>query len=160
MFKVVTGDLFRSRADVLVHGANCCNKMASGVAGIVLKLYPEAVDVDRRTVSGDKTKLGNYSEWHGNHAYYKQPITVINAYTQFYPGPDARLEAIDRVFAKIAIDFKDNSISFPAIGSGIGGLRIEMVFELMQKHFNEHPKDVTLYLVDSDHIDKLKDHLK
>jgi len=71
--------------DIIVHGANCFNTMASGIAGEISRRFPEAVEADKKTVAGDRAKLGHYTfakvNGRGEHQFY-----ILNAYTQYEFG--------------------------------------------------------------------------
>lgn len=63
--KVVTGDLITlaidGHFDVIVHGCNCHHAMKSGIAGQIVKDFPQADAADKKTNKSDPTKLGKYS---------------------------------------------------------------------------------------------------
>ena len=48
--------------DIIAHGCNCFCTMGSGIAPQIAKAFPEAYDVDQKTVKGDKKKLGVFTE--------------------------------------------------------------------------------------------------
>jgi len=60
MIAEIEGDIFKTdpRTRIIVHQANCFNTLAdgtaSGIAGIIGKLYPEAKAADAKTEKGDK----------------------------------------------------------------------------------------------------------
>ena len=123
--RIQTGDLILSanmgHYDVIVHGCNCFHVMGAGIAAQIARYFPLAEITDKKTRFGDPFKIGTYSHclqltssgtW----------ITIINAYTQYQPGPDARLQAIESSFALIAQHFSHLRIAYPKIGCGIGGL--------------------------------------
>lgn len=72
---------------ILVHGCNCFNNMGAGLAKTISKQWPLADKVDKSTLMGDKTKLGNYS-----YANVEPNVMVINLYTQYRYGHGLRLE--------------------------------------------------------------------
>lgn len=126
MIKYVKGDLFTTKADVIVHGCNCLHTMGAGVAAIVKRDYPEAYQADRKfSKFGDPDKLGSYTKWSGPHVLYNnQIITIVNLYTQFFH--DAALKPFDytafvKGFKKVLEDFPDAAIALPKIGAGLAG---------------------------------------
>lgn len=109
--------------DMIVHGCNCHHNMSGGIAAQIAKRYPAALEADLDTTYGDKRKLGTIRIARIN---YRQEI--INAYTQFYPGADARLKAIRlamREVNELAKMWPGVKVGIPAIGCGIGGLKLE-----------------------------------
>ena len=113
--KTIKGDLIKlalvGEFDVLLHGCNCFNTMGAGIASQIRQVFPEAFRSDLATIKGDKNKLGTYS------FAVSRGIIVVNCYTQYDYGTDKMnvdYEAIDKVMAKIAIDFKDKRIGIPS----------------------------------------------
>ena len=151
MFKAVTGDVFSAEVDVLVHGCNAFHAMHSGVAGIVRREYMGAINEDYATAKSDENKMGTYSFWTGPHARLPgRTITICNAYTQFDYGRNkvhADYNAIKWVMQKIAEDFKDKVIGFPAIGCGLAGGLMSTVLDIFLEVFKKSSVDATLYLL-------------
>ena len=48
--------------DIIIHGCNCFNTMGGGIAREIRERYPEVSTVDSKTVSGDYSKLGNWTK--------------------------------------------------------------------------------------------------
>jgi len=110
MIKLITGDIFEQNIDVLLHGANCCNAMYSGIAGQIRKLLPEAIIADEATKSGDRKKLGTYSFARITKPNYSpcKIKYVVNGYCQFEPRTDIRAcnyEATYRVLEAVRNSF-------------------------------------------------------
>ena len=89
--------------DVIVHGCNCFNTMGSGIAKQIRENFPDAFDVDDKTVRGDKNKLGSFTvaritHWSVVPALFQgsdpflvpelQVFYVVNAYSQYEYGRD------------------------------------------------------------------------
>lgn len=149
MIKEIKGDLFKSDADVIVHGCNCFCAMGAGVALQVIKMYPDAYyEVDAKTKQGDKEKLGTYSKWVGKHFFKDKEITIVNAYTQYTANPWVKpldYEALEKVMIKINQDFKDKTIAMPKIGAGLAGGDWEKISEIINKVFGE--KEILIYVL-------------
>lgn len=142
--KIIKGDLLelakQGKFDYIMHGCNCFHKMASGIAGQIAKEFPTAVIVDNTTIAGDIKKLSNYSKAHiaiikDTPVYFE----IINAYTQFRPGPDFNLPALDLVLYKFyhkeiaSADKKIVKLGVPWIGCGIGGGDVKQVKPIFTK---------------------------
>ena len=120
--KKVTGNLLdmfdNGDFDTIVHGCNTMHAMDGGIAYQIAKRYPEAAAADRDCWLG----LGFYS----TAAVLRDPLhmgLIVNAYTQKYPGRDARLFSVVKAFRRL----KENGhlkgrVGIPMIGAGIGGL--------------------------------------
>ena len=137
--RTVTGNLLdmfdNGDFDIIVHGCNCHNNMGGGIAAQIAKRYPKVQNADLDTVCGDESKLGTVVPvWMSNRwlRWIKKPRIVVNAYTQFHPGADARIEAVRAAFIDLADwarreNLEHLSFGIPAIGCGIGGLTWEEV---------------------------------
>lgn len=115
----VWGDLIKDAKnyDAIIHGCNCFNVMGAGIAAQVQKVFPEAYKVDQETTAGDESKLGSFT----SARISKYNLTVINAYTQYYPGANANYTAIEMALVKINENFKGKKVAIPMIGAGIAG---------------------------------------
>lgn len=82
MVKEVVGDLLADfkagKVNVILHQANCFHTMKSGIAGAIVRQYPEAEKADNKTLLGDKNKLGTYSV-----ATIDKIGRIVNIYSQF-----------------------------------------------------------------------------
>lgn len=120
--KIVKGDLLdmfnKGQFDAIVHGCNCFNTMGAGIALQIKMRYPEAYHVDLQTESGSRKKLGTIS------TAKCVPGTIINAYTQYYPGHnplDENYTAIDQCMRVISNVYKGERVGLPLIGAGLAG---------------------------------------
>ena len=147
--KIQVGDLFKAKEDVLVHGCNCFNVMGAGIALQVVKMYPGAYyEADMYTIRGDKAKLGTYSAWTGNHFFYDQRITIVNAYTQYYANPNTKpldYEALGMVMRSINNQFPTESIAMPKIGAGLAGGNWDRILIILNSVFLNRD-NVTVYI--------------
>ncbi len=108
--------------DVIVHGANCFHEMSGGIAKVIARAFPEALEADRQTGKGDRGKLGTIT-WaeveRGGHSF-----AVVNAYTQQDYRGGGRLvdyDAVEDAFAAVARQFPGARIGYPMIGAGMAG---------------------------------------
>ncbi len=128
--------------DVIIHGCNCFNAMASGIAREIAMKIPEAKMADNMYVEADEfDKLSNFS-----YAPFRNRIgkigIVINLYTQYQPGKDLRMEALVLGFKKLSRKIltmgDDVRIGIPLIGCGIAGGNWELVGPLLEKIMSAH----------------------
>ena len=127
--KYINGNLIElannGEFDIIVHGCNCFNIMGAGIALQIKNNFPSAYLVDQQTIKGLKKKLGSYSV--GSYSVGKpfmrscKILRVINAYTQYQPGPNVDYSAIQQVFEKLATVYHDKKFGIPKIGAGIAG---------------------------------------
>lgn len=137
--KQITGNLLDKFDDgdfqIIVHGCNCHNAMDGGIAAQIAGRYPKVEATDTATYQGDISKLGTIQlVWLSQRwlSWFFMPKIVINAYTQYDPGRDGNLLAIEQTF--LAIEkliynkgWTDMKIGIPAIGCGIAGLEWSQV---------------------------------
>lgn len=121
-----SGDLLElARAgefDLIIHGCNCFCNMGAGIAKDIKQQFPQAYAADLATLSGDREKLGSYSQVLYQNGECK--VIIVNAYTQYNwrgKGVKADYAAIKNVFEKIACDFAGLRIAYPLIGAGLAG---------------------------------------
>ena len=144
----VTGDLIEMAKngdfDVIVHGCNCFNTMGAGIALQIKNKLPGAALVDSETVRGDSSKLGNMTV-SVHTSDFNTKYWVINAYTQFFPGPNFDIEALKSVVKQIKMNFPECRIGFPLIGCGIGGGHWPEVRRVLRRlHEGQKGIDVTI----------------
>lgn len=128
------GDLLKAACsfnliNIFAHGANCWSTMGSGIAGAIARDFKALRDADANDPRGPDQRLGGMS-------YAFDPSNGTwgaNLYTQFYPGPNARMpsviSSVQTLFEQvheIVEATKDEVVyvGFPAIGCGIGGLNL------------------------------------
>lgn len=131
MIKTVKGDIFAFLAQPeytgMVHGCNCQHTMGAGIAGIVAKRFPSAFVADLKTPKNHPYKLGTIST--GNVFTGGKYKIVINAYTQFLPGSNGDILAIEHamhtICSLVKVMEEKQNILIPQIGCGIAGLSWE-----------------------------------
>ena len=130
MIKVIeNGDIFAIKANAFCHGVNTKGIMG-GLAGEVEKRFPDLAHLYRsmcelRQLDGGDILPVLFDKW-----------WIYNLVTQIEPGASASLELIEQAFSKMIAHAEEHSvksINVPKIGSGIGGLIWDDVFDVMQK---------------------------
>ena len=124
--KSIKGDLIHlakeGEFDLIVHGCNCFCTMGAGIAKQIRTQFPLAWEADLATESGDKSKLGSYSQACINTPSGK--LYVINAYTQYHYSGDGVLvdyDALEKVFTALKNQFSGLRMGYPKIGAGLAG---------------------------------------
>lgn len=125
--RIIQGDLVEMAVkgdfDVVIHGANCFQTMGSGIALQLRKVFPLIASADGMTGYGDIFKLGDYS-YAVEEARNAHQFIIVNAYTQYHPGPDFHAWALQSVLyklCKVRHLNKQTLVGVPWIGCGIGG---------------------------------------
>lgn len=138
----IQGDLIKlaqaGSFDVIVHGCNCFHTMGAGIAGQLAKACPDVLDVDRRqSIFGDNEKLGGFTSVRVPRENGTD-LVIVNAYTQFRPGPFVDYQAVRGAFHNIAHTFPDAHIAYPKIGAGIGGGDWDIIKHAIDWHLRAH----------------------
>lgn len=128
------GDLLKAACsfnliNIFAHGANCWSTMGAGIALHIGNNFPALREVDANDPRGPEQRLGGMS-----YAFdHSKGVWGANLYTQFYPGPNARMpsviSSVQTLFEQvheIVEATKDETVyvGLPAIGCGIGGLKL------------------------------------
>lgn len=148
--KEVDGDLVEMFAndefDVIIHGCNCFHAMDAGIAWQIEQKYPEVGFYDKLYSNhGDINKLSDHTVAIVPTGKDKAG-SIVNLYTQFYPGPDFRLNALDLGFYKLSHRLtKDVRIGIPLIGAGIGGGDWDEIKPIIDNHMKFHNVTVVKY---------------
>jgi len=124
MMNILKGDLIQfartGRFDVIVHGCNCFCSMGAGIAKQIRDNFPEAYQADLETQMGDKEKLGTFSQ--ARIENNGSSFTIVNGYTQYdFSGHGTLVDynAVQKIFARIKNNFKNQKIGYPKIGAGL-----------------------------------------
>jgi O-acetyl-ADP-ribose deacetylase (regulator of RNase III) len=143
---VVKGNLITKALDgdfrLIVHGCNCFCTMGSGIAVDIKDTFPEAYEADKLTNHGDSNKLGTYSfHTYDPHPITKMPLTIINAYTQYYYGRGLQVDyqAIDDVFKHLGYMCANTNIhiGYPQIGAGLAGGDWDRISAIIDNNLKE-----------------------
>jgi O-acetyl-ADP-ribose deacetylase (regulator of RNase III) len=152
MIKEIKGDLLDCEANVIIHCCNCQCIMGAGIAKQIAERYPEAAAVDKKTRSGDETKLGSFS-----YAKTSDGKTIVNLYGQYGLGHGLRhldYEAFYSGLEKIANKchatyMKDGGenivVGLPKlIGCGLAGGNWSIVKAMIERVFKDEAYPVLI----------------
>jgi O-acetyl-ADP-ribose deacetylase (regulator of RNase III)/uncharacterized protein YwgA len=131
MFKALIGDLFNSKAQVLVNTVNCVGIMGKGVAEQFKKRFPAMFkDYVSRCEAG-RVRIGEpylYRDASG--------VTILNFPTKRHWRSASRIADIEAGLDYLATHFESwdiRSIAMPPLGCGNGGLSWEEVGPLIYR---------------------------
>lgn len=148
MIKEIKGDLLelasKGHFDYIIHGCNCFNVMGAGIALQIALKYPKAWAKDQRTIAGSINKLGSFTLSYVpivNNGMY-----IVNLYTQFKPGRNFDIKALDFGLYKLKeIIPPDSKIGLPYIGAGIGGGDWKEIKKVIKKHLSNFNVTIVKY---------------
>lgn len=132
MIRYVEGDVLSTDARVIVHGCNARGAFGAGVAGAILRRYPESADAYQAAHKRGPLKLGAVIP-----SQTRDGKIILHAITQDRygrPAPGVRFvdyDAVETSMKRVAQMARDGvpdymgstftRIAMPAIGAGLGG---------------------------------------
>lgn len=140
--KFVRGDIFKVDADVIVNPVNCVGVMGAGLALAFKNKYPRMFKKYQELCKSKELVIGNPVM-----SYQERKILLFP--TKNHWKDKSRLEEIDlglKTFVEEYGNYNIKSIAFPALGCGLGGLRVEDVKELFVKHFEDKSLEVIVFI--------------
>ena len=169
--KVVRGDLLalaqEGNFDVIVHGCNCFCTMGAGIAKSIKHQFPEAYKADLMTHEGDANKLGTYTsatvscrprQRARNEDSAQQPLTIINAYTQYHFKPREKIvngrrkrirpvnyDAIRMAFRNIKEQYSGKRLGYPKIGAGLAGGDWQIISRIIDEELEGEDHTLVVY---------------
>jgi O-acetyl-ADP-ribose deacetylase (regulator of RNase III)/uncharacterized protein YwgA len=143
MIKVLTGDILASKMQVKVNTVNCVGVMGKGIALLFKKQYPEMYEdyLDRYRNSELVEGVPYlYSDLFGN--------KIVNFPTKNHWKGLSNLESIRKGLEIIVDNYKEwgiDSIAFPPLGCGNGGLSWNVVGPLMYQKLSSLDIPIEIY---------------
>lgn len=141
--KYVNDDLFESQAMVLVNTVNTVGVMGKGIAKEFKRQYPEMFEEYLRKCANGSLDIGKLWLYKASHKW------ILNFPTKKHWRNKSRVEYIEaglKEFAEIHASEEIESISFPMLGCGNGGLDWNsQVKPLMEKYLGRLPIDISIH---------------
>jgi O-acetyl-ADP-ribose deacetylase (regulator of RNase III) len=154
MIKIIDGDLFNTKADIIAHQVNCSNAMNSGVAKQIRERYPEVFkayqSLCKLRYNCEHTLLGECQV-----IEVDENRSIANLFGQLGYGYDGQqytdIGALKRAMIKLrnrcSLDKENITIAMPyGLGSVRGGAKWEDVYAIIEEVFND--MDVELWRLD------------
>lgn len=125
-YQEIEGDLIElalaGSFDVIAHGCNCYNIQGKGIALQMKRVFStDLYEKEDPQYLRDINKLGQIQYVFRKTYVNGKLVAVVNAYTQFGPGPNLDYNALTLCLRKINHKFKGKHIGLPLIGCGIAG---------------------------------------
>lgn len=143
MFKALLGNLFESKTQTRVNTVNCVGIMGTGVALEFKKRFPAMFEDYVERCERGAVRLGRpylYTDQSG--------IRIVNFPTKNHWRSPSRLADIDRGldhFLAQAVEWRIQSVAFPPLGCGNGGLEWAEVGPLLYSKLKDADFDVEAY---------------
>lgn len=141
-------NIFESNAQVLVNTVNTVGVMGKGLAKEFKRLYPDMFESYQDYCNKKRFQIGNL------HLYQTKNKQILNFPTKQNWRSASKLEYIELGLKKFVEQYqqqKINSISFPMLGCGNGGLSWRSEIKpLMHKYLRKLPIDVFIHTASKD----------
>lgn len=155
---VIQGDLFSHDGMFIGHGCNTRGVMGAGIAKAFSANWPEMYQVYKLRCEKGELPPGDIFPYHDP----SSKVTVYNLMTQDDPGPNARLEWVERAVGRALHDiseryhglladeqfFFDKALALPWVGCGIGGLNRNDVADVLERLEALYDVRIVIYEVD------------
>ena len=153
MIKYVKGDIFNSPSKIIVNTVNIVGVMGKGVALEFKKRYPEMFDRYQELCKKQLLDVGKLYLWRGSEKW------VLLFPTKKHWRYPSKIEYIEKGLRKFVENWDklgSNTISFPRLGCGNGGLDWQDVKPLMEKYLSKIPMQILVYV--DNYNDPLPEH--
>lgn len=131
MITYVTGDIFKSKAQVITNTVNCVGVMGKGLAYEFKKRYPEMFEDYKKRCEAQEVLPGKPYLWENEN------VQVLNFPTKRHWREDTRLSDIDDALKFLAENYAQmgiTTLALPPLGCGLGGLDWSEVKVLIEKY--------------------------
>lgn len=141
--RVLIGDIFKSSASTLVNTVNCVGVMGKGIAQVFKGRYPDNYKDYRSRCQNGEVRPGEpylFTDLFG--------ASIINFPTKDHWRSSSRLSYIEKGLDWFANNWKKlgiESVAFPPLGCGNGGLDWEDVGPLMFQKLKDLPIEIEIY---------------
>lgn len=143
MLTYIKGDIFNSPAQVLVNTVNTVGVMGKGIALEFKKRYPEMFEKYKEVCEKKEFEIGNLMLWK------KSEKWILLFPTKKHWRSSSDISYIEKGLKKFVESYESlgiESIAFPKLGCGNGGLDWSDVKKLMERYLKNLPIDIYIYV--------------
>lgn len=143
MLIYIKGDLFSSPAQVLVNTVNTVGVMGKGIALEFKNRYPEMFKLYQKKCDDKSFDIGNLLLWK------KEDKWILLFPTKKHWGSPSQGSYIEKGLEKFVQSYEKlgiESIAFPRLGCGNGGLDWNVIKPIMEKYLKNLPIRVYIYV--------------
>lgn len=143
--EIKKGNIFDEDVDILVNATNPNGVMGRGIALAFKRKYPRMFQQYKNDCIDGLCKVGSFNLYDDVDDDFNRAIMCFHTMT--LQEGYSKLEYIETGLKKVVewIEKTSESIAFPALGCGVGGLNFEDVKALFMKYMNDLPNYVVLY---------------
>jgi O-acetyl-ADP-ribose deacetylase (regulator of RNase III) len=145
--RYVTGDIFASSAQVIVNPVNCRGVMGAGLALAFKLKYPEMFTAYVQACQNDELRIGQSILYRASQPW------ILNFPTKDHWRSPSKLSYIEQGLQFFAAHYRQmgiQSIAFPKLGCGRGGLSWSDVAPLMLRYLKPLACDITIHIDEGD----------
>ena len=152
--ELVKGNIFNTKAQVVVNTVNCVGVMGKGIALVYKLRYPKMFDLYKEHCKSKLIGIGKL--W----LYKGEPDApwVLNFPTKFHWKYPSKLEYVEKGLQKFLDTYKVQgieSIAVPLLGAHNGGLDRDEVYQLMTSYLSKCEIPVQIFEYDPSAPDDL-----
>lgn len=141
------GDIFESKAHVIVNTVNCKGVMGKGLALAFKQRYPAMFTVYQQECKTGKLRIGRPTLYKASNPW------ILNFPTKAHWKPPSKLEYLEKGLEYLVANYKKvgiKSIAFPKLGAQNGKLSWDEVGPLMAKYLSQLDIDIYIYIAEGD----------
>lgn len=154
MIKIMIGNIFESKMEVLVNTVNCVGVMGKGIASDFKKKYPEMFKEYKNLCDQNIIRTGTLYPYSENNK-----IKLINFPTKQHWRSPSKIEYITEGLQWFVDHYNElniKSIAFPPLGCGNGGLSWDYIGPIMYQYLKDLPIEIEIYAPYNTSSHKLK----
>ncbi len=128
MIEFKSGDVFASKAQVLVNTVNCCGVMGAGIAKEYRKRFPKMYRAYRKACRSGEIAIGHPQLWKSDDQW------ILNFPTKLHFIQNSDLAHIRAGLEWLILNYRDlgiKTIALPPLGAGLGKLDWKAVRQLI-----------------------------
>ena len=147
MIKILIGDLFESKMDVLVNTVNCVGVMGKGIAKIFKKKYINLFEDYKILCENGLVKIGEPYIYSDSQELFST-VKILNFPTKKHWRSASKVIDIIKGLDYFISNYEKlgiKSIAFPPLGCGNGGLEWDLVGKIMYQKLMKLDIDIEIY---------------
>ena len=145
--KFIKGNIFNTKAQVIVNTVNCVGVMGKGIALVFKLRYPKMFDIYQGYCAQKQIEIGKLWLYKGE----KDAPWVLNFPTKFHWKYPSKIEYLEKGLLKFVEAYKEKditSIAFPLLGTHNGGLDKKQILQLMNDYLGKCAIQIEIYEYD------------
>lgn len=146
MIKFTNGNMFDITADIRVNTVNCVGVMGAGVALAFKNKYPEMFKEYQKECKKGTIRPGSPHVWKDKDLY--DCVTIVNFPTKDHwkePSEYSYIQDGLKWLRKFLNDYKNKTVTLPALGCGHGGLDWDKVKGMIEQELADLPLEILVY---------------